>query len=228
MIDVGAVIASTANTVLRRFGGYVTRDDLNSEGWLWVLEHPSRVKHYREDEDTKRADYRLRRDLSMTMEAYARREKAARLGYDPADELHYSRAQIAALLPSILRGEYEPPPSALETVSGTQDGAESGTWQAMRADVARAWDRADLTGDERGTLTAYFSAGCSTWELGEMFEVDQKTAWRRIDSGIRKIVGNLGGPKSRGCPYDCECHDAPLRVRPGTHSRISGMNQLIG
>jgi hypothetical protein len=54
-------------------------------------EHKKRWTHYDADENPKRAQYRLLRDLTMHMEKYARKQKAARLGYSPDDEAFYSK-----------------------------------------------------------------------------------------------------------------------------------------
>lgn len=228
MIEVSASLASAANSVYRRFSGYVEREDLVSEGWLWVLEHKVRTEEYDADENQKRADYRFRRDVSMAMETYARREKSTKVGYDPTDEAFYSQALVAVMLPAVVDGVYEPSPGIVDGSSNRSDPAEGGTWQAARADVAKAWEAAALTEGERSTLKAYYVDGYSEAEIGEWFGLTQQTISKRIKAGIRKIVNELGGTKPKGCPYDCECHEAKLRLRPGLNSNLSGQNQNIG
>lgn len=228
MIEVTAALASAANSVYRRFSGYVDREDLVSEGWVWVLEHKVRMDEYDKDENAKRADYRFRRDVSIAMEKFARKEKSIKVGYDPSDEAFYNQALIAVMLPAVVDGVYEPSPGIVDGSSTRQDPAEGGTWQAARADVAAAWEAAPLSVGERSTLRAYYVDGYSEEEIASWFDLTQQTISKRIKSGIRKIVNELGGEKPKGCPYDCECHEAKLRLRPGMNSNMSGQNQSIG
>lgn len=216
-----------ANDVARRFYSYVQRDDLLSEGFLWSLEHRKRLEHYDKDENAKRAQYRLLRDLTMCMEQYARKEKAARLGYDIADEAFYSEALIGLLLPSVLNKDYATPRGEESEVRGNSDPAEGGTWQAQLTDVARAWNEAPLAERERGAILMYYGLGYSQDDIATHLGVDQSSVSRRIDSGLRKMNAALGGTKPRDCPYDCECHEGRLRVRPGIHSNDSGVNQEL-
>lgn len=225
MIDTDAIIASSANMVKRRFYSFVDRDDLVAEGQLWILLHPIRRRHYEDDEQQKRAEYRLRRDVAMAMELYARCEKAAMLGYDPDDEYFYSATLVGALLPAIFGDGCEPPRRESDGSVSRRDPAEGGSWQAQRLDVATAWDTADLSTQEREYLVDYYVFGFSQQAIAEQQGVDQTTVGRRISLGIRKVVAELGGEKPRGCPYDCECHEGLLSIRPGVKSRRSGINQ---
>lgn len=225
-VDFDTAVAVAAADVRRRFYGYVEREDLVSEAWIWRLSHAKRFDQYDTDENIKRADYRLRRDVMMALEKYARKEKAERLGYNADDEAFYSNALVGLILPSILHDDYEQPQVDTDG-RGSVDPAESGTWMAHRADVARAWDEAALSDKERDALILVYGMGMTQTEAGSVVGCDQSSISDRVNAGLRKMTALLGGDKPQGCPYTCECHEGRLRIRPGIHSEISGKNQEL-
>lgn len=225
-VNVDAVIESAANEVIRRFRGFTERDDLIQEGYMWTVLHPFRMKTYTEDENWKRAEYRLRVDVMSAMDRYARQQKASSLGYDVADEYAYGLAQVVNLLPAALAGDYERPVEASEGPSARTDPAEGGNYTTMVLDVALAWRQAALDDGEREMVTAYCVEGLTAEELGERMGLSRQAANTRVRKALKRIVAELGGENPKGCPYDCECHDGRLRQRPGVHSEISGANQL--
>lgn len=225
-LNVEAAIASVANEVARRFQGFVERADLVQEGWLWTVLHPYRLKTYVEDEQFKRAEYRLRVDLSSAMDRYARQQKAAGLGYDVADEYAYGVAQVTALLDYALRDVLVKPADLTEGAGARTDPAEGGNFTAMVMDVRQAWDTADLSETDRQLLRLHILADLSAAEIGRRVGISRQAAASQLRRALRRLVGALGGTRGRGCPYDCECHEGRLRRRPGVHSEISGANQL--
>ncbi len=102
-----AVIGAQAYSVAQRFKGQVEQEDLEQEGWVWVCEHPGKMKDHESNEDSGLAAYRLSQDVWGVMDRYARREKAARGGYQPEDELFVSDAVInIALLQNETESEW--------------------------------------------------------------------------------------------------------------------------
>ena len=227
MIDTDVLIAEAASNVYRRFYKFVERDEMLAEGYVWTLGHPERVASYQEDEKPSRAEYRFRRDVMIAMESYARGEKASIAGYDRSDELFYSEALIASLLPQIVTDQYEAPSGPADGVRATTDPAEGGTWMSARADVAQAWATTDLDETERAMMINYYVLGYTQDEIADGYpDLAQSQVSRILSKGMRKMINALGGPALKGCPYDCNCHDAALRRRPGLHSNDSGMNQM--
>lgn len=215
-----------AADVRRRFIGYVERDDLVNEGWIWRLEHERRFGQYRNDDNEKRGRYRLLRDLTMRMEQYARKEKAAKLGYSADDEAFYSQALVGLILPSILHEDFDQPQQESDGIRGTTDPAEMGTWMAHRTDVAKAWESAPLSDTEREAIALCYGMGMSQREAAEVAGCHHTTIEERCRTGMKKMLAALGGEKPQGCPFTCECHEGKLRLRPNMHSNDSGMNQV--
>jgi DNA-directed RNA polymerase specialized sigma24 family protein len=229
-LDTETLIALCATDVYRSYFNYVQREDLVSEGWVWVLSHPGRMEHLAEDseENPKRATYRLRRDLRIAMQIYARREKAHRVGYAPEDEYFYDRAILEMVLPGVLNDDPEPPELGPGDRRAGSDPAEGGNWLALVADVTSAWEGADLSADERKAALLRHRDGLDFDAVGAALGVSSSEAHRLYSRAERRIVEQLGGQRPADCPYSCECHDGPLRVRPGVHSRRSGAGQLLG
>lgn len=233
--DIDTIVAQCANAVFRRFYSSVERADLVSEGHLWVQEHQSRLDHYMEDaqDDPRRADYRLRRDITTAMEIFARSEKAAQAGYSPSDEYFYTEAMLNLFLPAVLFDDHEPPKIDDESPRSVQDPAEGNNWLAMLADVRRAWELADLSPDECVALVMRHVERDGDkpkpyTEIGDRMGVSWPQARRIHQGAVRRIMGILGGDKpQRECPNDCACHEGPLRIRPGVRSRLSGADQLL-
>lgn len=221
--DLEKLVATAARDVHRRFRGFVDREDLLSEGWLYVYEHPRRMSEYDTDENRKRAGYRLRRDLSMRMERYARDSKAFRLGYAPEDEQFYSSHQVRTLVSLAFSG-HPASPNSLSERRVWRDPAEGGDLTTSVLDVLDAWGR--LTDDERALLFGSIICELTQRELATIYEVDPSTISRRIRNALKKMVDLLGGLYPHGCPYTCECHEGPLRQRPGVRTPTSGMNQV--
>jgi RNA polymerase sigma factor (sigma-70 family) len=227
VINVEALVYQVAYDVRRRFRSYVDSDDLISEGWMWVYEHPKAVEDYQMDSNRRRAIYRMRRDISIHVEKFARKEKAQRLGYDPSDEQFYNAAIISVFLPQVVAGDYEMGRTGSEVGQTNADPAESGTWMAARADVSRAWGAANFTDLERSTMLRFYVEGYSAIEIGQQDGVERQSVDERLKKGVAKMTRHLGGTKPKGCPFDCECHEGRLRARPGIHSNLSGMNQEL-
>lgn len=218
-LNLDVVVRAQAYASWRRFRNFTAREDLIQEGYVWALEHPKRVQEYLDHENPKMAYYWLSRDLWEAMEKYARKDRAAALGYDPADEAFYGKALIDELLPAVLLGALEPPQGATSEVKNTSDPAEGGTWLAMYLDVKSAWEKATLTQHERDIMTMYFGGDDSQQFIADTLEVTQQTVSKTIKRATKKLSDKLGGQRPNDCPNTCECHEGKLRERPGKSGR---------
>lgn len=206
-LDLDACIAGAAATIARRFYGYVQAEDLRQEGHLWALEHPETVEAYEEHEEPKLAAWLLTRDLRAAMEMYARRERAAFLGYDASDEQFYSKSLIEAALPAALSGDLSSPAQGLEL--GRKSGgptSDGGDWQVIVMDVQMALTAAGLTAEERDCLTHHYRDGEAQADIARLLNTDQSSVSRALARGVRKVVNVLGGPRPREC-WESGCLD---------------------
>lgn len=230
-MDTETLIAVCANDVYRRFSSYVDREDLVSEAHLWILAHPTRMAHLEEDslENPSRATYRLRREITMSMEIFARGEKASRSGYSTNDEFFYDKALVEMLLPYVLAGDPEPPQVPDDDAPRSiHDPAEGNNWAAMYVDVKTAWESIEKTTQEWRIVRSRLEDESPFERVAEANEISTTEARRTYQGVLRRVVRALGGLRPDDCPNTCECHDGPLRRRPGVRSNVSGVDQLLG
>lgn len=208
-LDLDACIAGAALTISRRFYGYVQAEDLRQEGHLWALEHPETIQAYEEHEEPKLAAWLLTRDLRVEMELYARRERAAFLGYNVEDEQFYSKSLIEAALPAALSGDLSSPAQGLEL--GRKPGgptSEGGDWQVIVMDVQIALSAAGLTDEERACLSHHYRDGEAQADIARLLNTDQSSVSRALARGVRKVIDSLGGGRPREC-WEAGCLDHP-------------------
>lgn len=157
----------------RRYRRIVSVDDLRQECWLWAVEHKDWTRQALEVSDA----YLVRR-LRGVAERYARREKAARGGYSVDDEMYYSIAAIANLLPEALDPQAVTPAGQASEVKGSAERYME--WETSIADIRGAV--AKLTGKERYTLQ---------WWLDT--NIDDPPP--EVTTILRKIQKSLGGAR---------------------------------
>jgi len=233
MFDVDAEIYGVARQVHRGYRSYITLADLAQIGQVWRYEHKKRMEDLEaalaeEIITPQAARWSLRRDLRRAMELEARKAKAHWIGYDPSDEQFYGHASIELILPAVWFGEISPPTAFTGPVAGKSDPAEGNTWAARVQDVKGAWEGSHLTGREQAVLIYNVCYELPMTHVAELFNVDESTIRRWKAAALDKMVDFLGGPRPRGCPYDCECHEGRLRRRPKLHTNDSGANQMLG
>lgn len=210
-LDVESVVLSQSWGCYLKYPGLVDQTDLTQEGWLWVLEHDEEVQKFCGEENVKLAAFRLGQRVGQAMDRYARKEKAAKGGYDPKDESFYGPTVISAVLPYVLTGSMTPPQGSDEKTARVNDPAEGGTWMATYLDVKHAWDKADLSADQRDLLIAYFRDDMSQAEIAETLGIQQQAVAKRLKRAKLALVDKLGGPD----PGEYEEEDKRLRRRPG-------------
>lgn len=219
-LDIAGVIGSQAYSVWLRFRSFVEQEDLQQEGWVWVFEHPDKMKEHKELEDVQLAAYRLGQDIWNNMDRYARKQKAYASGYEPEDDLFYSDAVINVVLPSVLKADPRPLERDGERVANTSDPAEGGTWMATYNDVKLAWEKADLTVDQRKLLVSYYRDGESQQTIATALGIGQPAVTRRLKAARTKLINQLGGRK----PQD----EAPrYDKRPGTKRSQAEMYETL-
>lgn len=198
--DVVSAVNEAATRVTRRYRAYVSRDDMLQAGWLWVLEHPSKVNRNLPDpEEDQRNQRRVYRRLvtlfERALEGVARAEKAAASGYSTDDEYFYEGALIEQLLPAIWDEDFlfDPPQQDDREKRGRQDPAEGNNWPALIADIHRAWKGADLTIDQRAFLMMRFGEGRTIDHCAKVMQVSKETVLKQVKQGVSAIARELHG-----------------------------------
>lgn len=235
-IEVQAIVASVATGISRKFAGYIEWDDAHQECWAWWYNPESAARRSAEElikkGETRKAAYKIKREMWKLCERLARKAKAEWSGYSTSDEHFYSERAITMALPAVLHADSDigPMEEGATTkrkpgeITAKTDPAEGGGWLAIYADISDAWHKAKLTKREREVLVLLHRDQLTQREAGEALGVDQSAVSRSAQNGLRKLSEALGGAS----PWDrTDGLDEALRRRPGVSSGWSGMEQEV-
>jgi RNA polymerase sigma factor (sigma-70 family) len=190
-----------ANSITRKFKGWVERDDVKQELYLWVLGRQSQYLDQLNEENKEKREYsvsRLAFQMRRIAEKYARREKARKAGYQTTDEAFYDTATIAQLMPHILASVIEGTvlEQAQELINDGQPRkqstpAEGGNLLAILIDVKRSYLK--LNEDDKVLLRMRYYDNVTLQEIAQYLECATSTADRRCTSALRRLQDQLGG-----------------------------------
>ena len=195
------IVPSVASVVARRFKGYVTKDDVMQECYLWAITKNAAFTDMLNEPDTKVRQANERRiawQMKRVAERFARREKAAKSGYQTNDEAFYEPANIAHLLPVVLKSIIDNTPldTSHDVINDGQPKkpsvpAESGTHLAMLVDVKQSFEKLDIV--DKDLLTRRYLNEYTLEQMAEYLQCAISTADRRINNAMNKLQDKLGG-----------------------------------
>lgn len=180
-------------TQVKRAFPQVDRNDIRQEVWIWALENADKVEAWLE-EGGKRAHGSLYTALRRAGTAYATREKAAIVGYDPDDLHYYSLAQLRELLPLCMDREawYLTGVDDENRTKSTVDPALGNTRLAMICDV-RASLEAGSPGDKH-LLWTVFGLAKDEATYAEELGITEDALLHRVTRALQRVQKRLGGP----------------------------------
>jgi len=195
------LVPAVANSITRKFKGWVERDDVKQELYLWVLGRQSQYLDQLNEENKEKREYNVSRlafQMRRIAEKYARREKARKAGYQTTDEAFYDTATIAQLMPHILASVIEGTvlEQAQELINDGQPRkqstpAEGGNLLAILIDVKRSYLK--LNEDDKVLLRMRYYDNVTLQEIAQYLECATSTADRRCTSALRRLQDQLGG-----------------------------------
>jgi RNA polymerase sigma factor (sigma-70 family) len=195
------LVPSVANVIVRKFKGWVDREDVKQECYLWAIgrgqqftdllneENPNK-----REQNEKRIAYQMRR----VAERYARREKASKAGYHISDEAFYDTATIAQLIPFVIASVIDG--TVLEQAQEMiNDGtprkqstpAEGGNLLAILIDIKKCFLK--LEQEDKTILQMRYHDNFTLQQIGQYLECATSTADRRCISALRRLQDKLGG-----------------------------------
>ena len=195
------IVPSVVTLVHRRYRKYVDRNDLTQEAYAWVM---TRISYFNgllveENESVRLANQRrIGWQMKRAIERYARKEKAAKSGYQPNDETFYDVVTIAQLLPYVIASVVNE--TAIEQAQNlVNDGtprkpaapAEGGNLLATLIDIKKAYELLDE--DEKNILRLRYHENYTLQQLSETIECAVSTADRRCGNALRKLLNFMGG-----------------------------------
>lgn len=195
------IVPSVVTTILRRYRAYVEKGDLTQEAWAFVL---SKAEQFNESLSTdnevqqkwneKKIAWQIRRNL----ERYARKEKAAKSGYQINDEAYYDTITISQLLPFVIKSHIHS--TALEqsqvlindgTPRKSPAPAEGGNLLAMLVDIKKAYEK--LGKEDQDILRLRYHENHTLQLIAEYLECAVSTADRRCAQALRHLQELMGG-----------------------------------
>ena len=195
------LVPSVVMTIQRRYKAFVEKGDLLQEAWAFVLSRAEQFNELLSIEDEmqrkwneKRIAWQIRRNL----ERYARKEKAAKSGYQINDEAYYDTITIAQLLPFVIKSVVLD--TALEqsqvlvndgTPKKPSAPSEGGNLLAMLVDIKKAYEK--LEKEEQDILRLRYYENHTLQQLAEYLECHISTADRRCQTALRKLQNEIGG-----------------------------------
>jgi DNA-directed RNA polymerase specialized sigma24 family protein len=195
------LIPSIVHTVHRRYWAYVEKADLLQEGHLFLTARAKDFNKQMEEENEETRKHNERRigwQMQRSLERYARKEKAAKSGYEIVDESYYDRITVGQLLPYVIASVVND--TALEQAQNMiNDGrpqrpsapAEGGNLLAILIDIKQGYLK--LEKEEQDILRFRYHENFTLQQIAEYFECAISTADRRCINALRKVVNNLGG-----------------------------------
>ncbi len=195
------LVPSVVYTIHRKYRQWVEKGDLLQEGWAFVLSRADQFNELLSDEsDIQRKwnEKKIAWQIRRTLERYARKEKAAKSGYQINDETYCDTVTIAQLLPFVIKSFVLD--TALEqsqvlvndgTPKKPSAPAEGGNLLAMLVDIKKGYEK--LEKEEQDILRLRYYENHTLQQLAEYLECHFSTADRRCQSALRKLQNEIGG-----------------------------------
>ena len=195
------LVPSVVYTIHRKYRQWVEKGDLTQEAWAFVLSRADQFNELLSDEsDIQRKwnEKKIAWQIRRTLERYARKEKAAKSGYQINDETYYDTVTIAQLLPFVIKSFVLD--TALEqsqvlvndgTPKKPSAPAEGGNLLAMLVDIKKGYEK--LEKEEQDILRLRYYENHTLQQLAEYLECHFSTADRRCQSALRKLQNEIGG-----------------------------------
>jgi DNA-directed RNA polymerase specialized sigma24 family protein len=195
------LVPSVANTIHRRYKAYVEKDDIKQELMAWSMtraeDHTVDLMEPIEDR-RKHNEQRIAWQMRRVAERYARKEKAAKSGYQTNDEAYYESATLGQLLPFVIASVIDGTvlEQAQEMIKdgqpkGSSSPAEGGNLLANLIDIKRGYLK--LEQDDQTILRLRYHENFTLQQLAQVLECAVSTADRRCDKSLRRLQDNLGG-----------------------------------
>ena len=195
------IVPSVVKQVARRFKGYAEESDIRQECYAFAAVKHSIHKELLDEPDAEKRRANERRigwQIKRVAERYARKEKAAKAGYQVTDEAYYETTTIAQLLPfviaSIVTGK--PLEQGQQLVDDGQPKkqsapAESGNFFAILIDIKKAF--VQLSKEDQKNLIMRYHENFTLTQIAQVLECSRSSADRRCMHSLRELTNLLGG-----------------------------------
>ena len=196
------IVPSIARVVHNQYNRWVDRDDIKQECIQWALirtEYINSQLNIENETERKHNEQKIAWQMKRAAERYARKEKAAKSGYQTSDEAYYQTGALAQLLPFVIASVIDGTvlEQAQEMIKdgqpkGSSSPAEGGNLLAMLIDIKNCYEKLDA--EDQRILVLRYHENCTLEQIGEILGCHFTTADRRCDRALRNLNKELGGP----------------------------------
>ena len=187
------VVDAVAVEYSRKFD-MVEIEDLRQSLYQWFMEHPNKLDEWeaKGERDAKNLIYRSLRNQALD---YCQKWKAKSVGYDIADLYYYTSEIIEALLPPVLRGEFNASHKLnLGRVGRPSAPAEGGNLVAMMIEIDYVYWK--LGKEDRKILFMRHAESLDFKEIANFLSLGSEDAARmRHKRAVNRMIRKLGGFK---------------------------------
>jgi RNA polymerase sigma factor (sigma-70 family) len=192
---------SITRVICRRFRGFVDREDVLQECYLWAMSRSVQFDEMLNEPNALQRvinEKKIAWQMKRVAERYARREKATKSGYQSGDEAFYETTVIAQLLPHIITSIVDN--TVLEQAQNLiNDGtprkpsvpAEGGNLLAILIDIKKAYLKLD--NNDQSMLRMRYHENQTLEQMALVFSCAISTIDRRVGAALRRLQNNLGG-----------------------------------
>jgi DNA-directed RNA polymerase specialized sigma24 family protein len=195
------LVPSVANTIYRRYKSYVEKDDIKQECMAWAM---TRANDHNVDlmepieERRRHNEQRIAYQMRRVAERYARKEKAAKSGYNTTDEVYYESFTLGQILPFVIASVIDG--TVLEQVQQMiQDGqpkgksspSEGGNLLASLIDIKKGYLQLEV--EDQTLLRLRHHENFTLQQIAGHLECAISTADRRCAHSLRRLQEILGG-----------------------------------
>jgi RNA polymerase sigma factor (sigma-70 family) len=198
-MEVTEFAAVAAAPVHRNFNKFIDFDDLKQSACEFAVKKKSKIIEYldREDKQERRqGEAALIKMLRRHCDRVARKEKAARLGYQPEDEYFYRPVMVENLIKVWGSGDFDLvgqvfDPAEMGQKRKIKVASEGNDLLAMMADIDAAMKSLDSR--TYGVLYLRLVDEMKLVEIAKEWEISPQRVDQIVQRGIRKIIEYLGG-----------------------------------
>ena len=195
------IAPSVAYTVYRRYKKFVDKDDIKQECLMWAMTRLEYINQQLSEPNTEKRrhnEQKIAWQMLRVAERYARKEKAARSGYQTGDEAYYEHATLGQLLPFVIASVIDGTvlEQAQEMVKdgqprGSSSPAEGGNLLAILIDIKKAYVK--LEPQYQQLLAWRHHENFTLAQIAGLLECAISTADRRCINALRALQKQLGG-----------------------------------
>ena len=192
---------SVSSIITKRYRSWVEPKDVSQECYAWALGRNEQFTEWLNEPDAESRvinEKRIAWQMRRAAERYARKEKAAKSGYQTGDETFYETTTVAQLLPYVITAVVTGTvlEQAQEMVNDGQPKkksvpSEGGNLLAILIDIKKAYLKLEV--EEAKVLELRYYENFTLQQIASYLECAVSSADRRCTSALRKLVNILGG-----------------------------------